>query len=218
MTGHPAPNDPRDSWREDAACLEHPAEWFTGPHEPGDTRRAIDVCTTCPVKQPCLEAALDIEVSADLGIWGGTTPATRRRIRREHTDHRSAMDEGPRRRAGPLPVYNPTMPTGKLDLLEDERGDHVDRTGRVIVFEIHGEPPYMLMIDGKPRARTATVSGAAGLAARFLQRDARTRPAAGGRTQPRIADRPRPTDVALSAGWDSADASEHFVDRGCGRR
>jgi hypothetical protein len=41
----------------------------------------------------------------------------------------------------------------------------------VIVFEIHGEPPYMLMIDGKPRARTMTVQAAAALAERFLPAD-----------------------------------------------
>ena len=218
MTANTAPGDPHDSWREDAACLDHPAEWFTGPHEPGDTGRAIDVCNTCPVRQPCLEAALQIEVSADLGIWGGTTPATRRRIRREHNDPRSEMDDGPGRRTRNLSANNLPMPTGKLDLLEDERGDHVDRTGRVIVFEIHGEPPYMLMIDGKPRARTSTVSDAAGLAARFLRSDARPRPAAGGPTQPRIADRTQPAEVALSAGWGSADAAEHVIDRGRGRR
>lgn len=58
-----------------------------------------------------------------------------------------------------------------LELLEDEHGDHVDRTGRVIVFELYGDPPYMLMIDGKPRARTTTVEDAAGLAARFISAD-----------------------------------------------
>lgn len=83
MTPDRFPDDRGHSRREDAACREHPAEWFTGPHAPGDTRRAIDVCTTCPVRKPCLDAALGIDVSADIGIWGGTTPATRRRLRRE---------------------------------------------------------------------------------------------------------------------------------------
>jgi hypothetical protein len=65
-----------------------------------------------------------------------------------------------------------------LELLEDEHGDHVDRSGRVIVFEIHGDPPFMLMIDGKPRARTSTVRDAAGLAARLLVNPARPCPEA----------------------------------------
>jgi hypothetical protein len=43
-----------------------------------------------------------------------------------------------------------------------------DRSGRVVVFEIHGDPPFMLMIDGKPRARTSNVRDAAGLAAQLL--------------------------------------------------
>ena len=168
MTTDPLRSDPVGSWRDEAACLEHPAEWFTGPHTPGDTRRAIDVCNTCPVKQPCLEAALRIEVSADLGIWGGTTPTGRRRIRQEHTGDRSAIHSTPRALAGPPPVDNPSTRAGELELLRDENGDYVDRTGRVIVFKIHGEPPYMLMIDGQPRARTTSVTDATGLAARFI--------------------------------------------------
>jgi WhiB family transcriptional regulator, redox-sensing transcriptional regulator len=169
MTVHTVPEDPDASWRDNAACLDHPAEWFTGPDEPGDTRRAIDVCSTCPVKQPCLEAALQIDVSADLGIWGGTTPTTRRRIRREQTERGSEVDTDPRTLARAAPVDSRQMPTRELKLFRDEHGDHIDGTGRVIVFEIHGEPPYMLMIDGKLRARTSSVHDAAGLAARFLE-------------------------------------------------
>jgi WhiB family transcriptional regulator, redox-sensing transcriptional regulator len=179
MTTSPAPDDPDRSWRDDAACLDHPAEWFTDP-APGDARRAVDVCNTCPVKRPCLDAALEIEVSADLGIWGGTTPNTRRRLRRE----RAGVDS-PRDRAKHVPdrmgqVAALQDSDSTLELIEDEHGDHVDRSGRVVVFEIHGDPPFMLMIDGKPRARTSTVRDAAGLAARLLVnaarpcRDART--------------------------------------------
>jgi hypothetical protein len=63
------------------------------------------------------------------------------------------------------------MRTGKLELHEDEHGDHVDQTGRGIIFEIHGEPPYMIMIDGETRAWTTTVDDAASLATRFLAAD-----------------------------------------------
>jgi hypothetical protein len=215
MTTRPAPDDPDRSWRDNAACLDHPAGWFTDPL-PGDTRRAIDVCNTCPVKRPCLEAALEIEVSADLGIWGGTTPTTRRRIRRGQIQ----MDEALRAdQAEPTAdIGEACIRSGALELHQDQHGDHIDVSRRVIVFEIHGEPPYMLMIDGKPRARTSTVSDAAGLAARFLRRDAEPRPAMDGPTQPRIADRTQPAEVALSAGWGSADAAEHVIDRGRGRR
>lgn len=175
MTTDPLHGDLGSGWRDEAACLEHPAEWFTGPHEPGDTRRAIDVCTTCLVKQPCLDAALSIEVSADLGIWGGTTPATRRRIRRERTRSRAALGTDRRRMPEPGPTANPTRPTERLRLVEDDNGDFIDQSGRVIVFKIHGDPPFMLMIDGRPRARTATVEDAAGLAARLLPGPSRVR-------------------------------------------
>lgn len=173
QTANTAPDEPRDSWREDAACLDHPAEWFTGPHEPGDTRRAIDVCTTCPVKQPCLEAALQIEVSADLGVWGGTTPAARRRLRGRQTDTDTAPSTRRRSVAKQERAEVAQTPSNALILFEDEHGDHVDGTGRVIVFEVHGEPPYMVMVDGKPRARTFDVDDAAALAGRLLAAEAR---------------------------------------------
>jgi hypothetical protein len=191
MTARTVPEDLGNNWRDEAACLDHPAEWFTGPHAPGDTRRAIDVCNTCPVKQPCLEAALDLEVSADLGIWGGTTPTTRRRLRRER-----AGEDSRRGRPKRVPDQMDQDDTlhcsdSTLELFEDEHGDHVDRSGRIVVFEIHGDPPFMLMIDGKPRARTSTVRDAAGLAARLLLKIAQPCPDA--LTFPR--DAPELTDL-----------------------
>ena len=168
MTTDPRRGDPGSSWRDEAACLEYPDEWFTGPHDPGATRRAIEVCNTCPVKQPCLETALRIEVSADLGIWGGTTSTGRRRIRRERGSDDSMIGLRPRALAAPPLADTPSVRTGELELFRDENGDHVDSTGRVVIFEIHGEPPYMLMIDGQPRARTTSVDDALGLAARFI--------------------------------------------------
>jgi hypothetical protein len=69
MTADTVPGEPA-SWRDDAACLEHPAEWFTGPHQPGDTQRAIEVCNTCPVKRPCLDAALKIARSPPTSASG----------------------------------------------------------------------------------------------------------------------------------------------------
>jgi hypothetical protein len=145
-----------------------------GPQQPGDTRRAITVCTTCPVKRACLEAALDIEVSADIGIWGGTTPTARRRIRRGQSNIDQALRSD---RAGPTAdIGENCVRRGDLELRQDEHGDHTDGSRRVIVFEIHGEPPYMLMIDGKPRARTTTVEDAAGLADRLLRADQRGSP------------------------------------------
>lgn len=133
-------------------------------------RRAVETCQTCPVKRTCLDTALSIEASADVGIWGGTTPHARRRLRRER--QRAAGAAGwptlvPQRPSEPLAAK-----TEGLHLVQDDNGDFIDRSGRVIVFEIHGDPPFMLMIDRQPRARTQTVADAAGLAAKLLAQTA----------------------------------------------
>lgn len=43
-------------------------------------RAAVAICGTCHYRDPCLEYALHVNV---VGIWGGTTDAQRRRLRRE---------------------------------------------------------------------------------------------------------------------------------------
>ncbi|NUQ88943.1 MAG: WhiB family transcriptional regulator [Glycomyces artemisiae] len=80
--------DPSDQeWRLAAACRDadprqfHP-EWGSGR---GDVDRALALCRRCPVKVPCLRVALDnIEDRSDLkdsGVFGGTVPRQRRRMR-----------------------------------------------------------------------------------------------------------------------------------------
>ena len=150
MTAAAVAGDSGNGWRDDAACLDHPAVWFTGPHEPGDTRRAIDICNTCPVKRLCLDAALQIEVSADLGICGGTTPTTRRRIRRSaiavdnlltHGGESTDIDPHSRTLHAEAPDSTAEVQAaGRVDLHPDKCGDFVDSSGRVIVFEIRGSP------------------------------------------------------------------------------
>ena len=154
-------------WRDDAACIGADPRLFTDPRpESGDARRAVEICQTCPVRQPCLDAALQIEAAADIGIWGGTTAQARLRLRRER--HRAALHADSR----PLIHQRPFEPLAakaeRIHLVQDDNGDLVDRSGRVIVFEIHGDPPFMLMIDRRPRARTQTVDDAAVLAAQLL--------------------------------------------------
>jgi hypothetical protein len=87
------------------------------------------------------------------------------------------------------PAENLTAEADRLRLVEDHHGDFIDQSGRVIVFKIHGDPPFMLMIDGRPRARISTVDDAAGLAARFLTRAARATDVRAEHRTPR--DRPR---------------------------
>lgn len=78
------------TWRENAACLPHPATLFFGfdDSEPPVERRAREeqakvICTTCQVKEECLGYAL--QANETYGIWGGLTEvelkARRRSIR-----------------------------------------------------------------------------------------------------------------------------------------
>src|SRR5258708_6723943 len=67
-----------DSWMSDALCLEYPRDWwFPSRGEPID--RARDVCRRCLVQRECLTLA--IVEGLDQGIFGGTSPKDRRRLR-----------------------------------------------------------------------------------------------------------------------------------------
>lgn len=71
-----------NSWTGDAACREHPADWWH-PDDGDDKRRALAVCRRCPVQAECLRFILDTEpADTRTGIWGATTPAQRDRIAR----------------------------------------------------------------------------------------------------------------------------------------
>jgi WhiB family redox-sensing transcriptional regulator len=66
----------------DAACGEQDLELFYP--DPGDTaaeQAAKQVCTGCPVREPCLEMAL--ATGDQHAILGGTTPEERGRLRRQ---------------------------------------------------------------------------------------------------------------------------------------
>ncbi|GAA2897095.1 WhiB family transcriptional regulator [Nonomuraea rubra] len=66
-------------WTSRAACratdpdLFFPLTW-DGRHQP-----AMRICSNCAVRPRCLEWAL--EAGEPDGVWGGTTPAERRRLR-----------------------------------------------------------------------------------------------------------------------------------------
>jgi WhiB family redox-sensing transcriptional regulator len=70
----------RDAWTRQALCAGHPdrGAWF--PENPQDAKRAKAVCRACPVAAECLAFAL--KTGQNEGIWGGTTPYERRRLRR----------------------------------------------------------------------------------------------------------------------------------------
>ncbi len=70
------------AWRMDAACSDLSSDsFFLAGEDLEGMRRAQKICATCPVKVECLEFALG--TNQTLGIWGGTTPNERRRLRRE---------------------------------------------------------------------------------------------------------------------------------------
>lgn len=79
-------------WRQSAACrFVDPDDMFPAPgYRPG-VERAKSICLGCPVRVPCLEAALAAEggLTKDMrhGIAGGLTPGQRHAL---HTRRRRA--------------------------------------------------------------------------------------------------------------------------------
>ena len=73
---------PPAEWMRHAACRHHPTRlWFPERGEP--THPAKNICNTCPVRQQCLDYAL--EIPNCVGIWGGTSGRQRREIRNTAT-------------------------------------------------------------------------------------------------------------------------------------
>ena len=62
-------------WRSFAVCSQTDPELFF-PEKGGDPWVAKRICFTCPVKQECLQYAVD---NNEIGVWGGTSTAERQR-------------------------------------------------------------------------------------------------------------------------------------------
>ena len=67
-------------WTDRAACEGTDTEIFY-PSTPDEEAEALSICATCPVRAQCLDYA--VRNRETYGIWGGTTPEQRRRMRRE---------------------------------------------------------------------------------------------------------------------------------------
>ena len=87
----PASQD-ADTWRTSALCRHTDPDLF---FPVGTTGIALEhiaaakaVCEQCPVKEPCLQFA--IETNQDNGIWGGTSEEERRVLRRAFVRERRA--------------------------------------------------------------------------------------------------------------------------------
>ncbi|MGW2613634.1 WhiB family transcriptional regulator [Streptomyces sp. NPDC001500] len=81
-----------DDWREHAECrTEDPDLFFPiGTSGPAllQTEQAKAVCRRCPVREACLEWAM--ETDQTLGVWGGTSETERRALKRRIRARRSA--------------------------------------------------------------------------------------------------------------------------------
>ncbi|MGH3166515.1 MAG: WhiB family transcriptional regulator, partial [Trebonia sp.] len=88
------------TWREAGACLTADPDLFF-PIETGNAAarkivKARQICARCQVRQQCLDFAM--RTGETHGIWGGTTPEERTRIRRARTAKRRRHVERPRAR------------------------------------------------------------------------------------------------------------------------
>ena len=68
------------SWQKQAYCRGSGVDFF--PEQQVNTKILIATkfCDVCPVKQQCLDFAMNNRI--DYGIWGGKTAANRRSMRR----------------------------------------------------------------------------------------------------------------------------------------
>lgn len=66
-------------WASYAACRQADPDWFF-PGSDDDGRAAVRVCRGCPVREDCLDWALQVRIR--YGIWGGLTERERRRLLR----------------------------------------------------------------------------------------------------------------------------------------
>ncbi len=82
-------------WQEEAACRQYDNNLFFGAEE-GESElerqtresHAKSICHTCPVRNPCLEFAMD--TNQKYGIWGGYTDKERGSLKRRRARARRA--------------------------------------------------------------------------------------------------------------------------------
>jgi WhiB family redox-sensing transcriptional regulator len=67
------------SWMMQGRCRDHPPSTFF-PSDGVGVAIARRICASCPVKEPCLDYALDHHI--EHGIWGGASERARRLIAR----------------------------------------------------------------------------------------------------------------------------------------
>ena len=68
------------AWQAEALCAQTDPEAFF-PEKGGSTRDDERVCGVCPVREECLQYAMDNDER--FGIWGGLSERERRRLRKQ---------------------------------------------------------------------------------------------------------------------------------------
>lgn len=78
--------DPKDNWRDHAACIGLGDLFLPRDEHHVDSTEPKRICGTCPVQQQCLDSALAEEGNVDqfrrAGVRGGLTPAERATLAR----------------------------------------------------------------------------------------------------------------------------------------
>jgi len=69
-------DDPETTWMSWAICPETDPTLFDSTNNTGAIRKAKRICANCPVRDECLEWAIERD---ERGIWGGLTEPERRR-------------------------------------------------------------------------------------------------------------------------------------------
>ncbi|MEW2516705.1 WhiB family transcriptional regulator [Actinacidiphila alni] len=91
------------SWQDRAACRTVDPELFFPVGTAGPARlqvqKAQRICAGCPVREVCLEYALDIGESA--GVWGGASEEERRSLKRRRSRRQAAAARADATSGGP---------------------------------------------------------------------------------------------------------------------
>jgi WhiB family redox-sensing transcriptional regulator len=85
----PLLGEPDPPWEDRAACITADPDLFFPEAGEHGGEQAKAVCASCPVRRECLEGAL--ARNEKYGIWGGTSGADRRELRRQRS--REALTE-----------------------------------------------------------------------------------------------------------------------------
>lgn len=79
----PQPEAATNDWRNDAKCRIgscNPDMFFPNHNKGEHADAAIEFCSNCLVQNQCLTYAVKNKIED--GIWGGTTPETRKKLSR----------------------------------------------------------------------------------------------------------------------------------------